>query len=70
MSSIVAVQGHEGFVISTDSIVFEHIPDASGASPGKVKGITRKLFQVHDDILVVGLETGALISPFSIKWRA
>jgi len=55
MSSIVAVQGHEGFVISTDSIVFEHIPDASGAPPGKVKGITRKLFQVHDDILVVGL---------------
>jgi hypothetical protein len=63
MSSIVAVQGNEGFVISTDSIVFEHIADASGAVTGKVKGITRKLFQVHDDILVVGLGNWAAYFP-------
>jgi hypothetical protein len=55
MSSIVAVHGYQGFVISTDSIVFKHILDASGAQTGKVKGITRKLFQIHDDILVAGL---------------
>ena len=55
MSSIVAVRGPQGFVISSDSIVFKYATDSSGAVIGKVKGTTRKLFQVHDDILVVGL---------------
>ena len=55
MSSIVAVQGPQGFVISTDSIVFKPVPDTSGAVIGKVKGTTRKLFQIHDDVLAVGL---------------
>jgi hypothetical protein len=55
MSSIVAVRGPQGFVISSDSIVFKYATDSSGVVIGKVKGTTRKLFQVHDDILVVGL---------------
>jgi hypothetical protein len=55
MSSIVALQGFQGFVISTDSIVFNNFFDASGVQTGKVKGITRKLFQIHEDILVAGL---------------
>ncbi len=55
MSSIVAVQGQQGFVISTDSIIFKHTTDAAGKVDGKIKGTTRKLFQLHDDILAVGL---------------
>ncbi len=55
MSSIVAVRGTQGFVISTDSIVFKSPTDSSGAIIGKIKGTTRKLFQVHDDVLAVGL---------------
>jgi len=55
MSSIVAVQGQEGFVISTDSIVFKFTTDKNGKMDGKVKGTTRKLFQIHDDVLVVGM---------------
>ena len=51
MSSIVAVQGQQGFVISTDSIVFKYTTDPTGKIDGKVKGTTRKLFQLHDDIL-------------------
>ncbi|MCX7858823.1 MAG: hypothetical protein N2385_01930 [Chloroflexus sp.] len=55
MSSIVAVKGSQGFIISSDSIVFKYATDQSGAIIGKIKGATRKLFQIHDDILVVGL---------------
>jgi hypothetical protein len=55
MSSIVAVQGLQGFVISTDSIVFKYTTDPSGKVDGKIKGSTRKLFQLHEDILAVGL---------------
>lgn len=55
MSSIVALQGQEGFVISTDSIVFKTAADKSGKVEWKVKGTTRKFFQVHDDVLAVGL---------------
>jgi hypothetical protein len=64
MSSIVAVQGREGFVISTDSIVYEFTTDPAGKVNGRVKGMTRKLFQIHDDILAVGL--GSWKSYFSI----
>ncbi len=55
MSSIVAVQGQQGFVISTDSIVFKYTTDPTGKIDGKIKGITRKLFQLNEDILAVGL---------------
>lgn len=55
MSGVVAVRGYQGFVISTDSIVFKYASDNAGALIGKVKGITRKLFQIHDDILVATL---------------
>lgn len=55
MSSIVAVQGQQGFVISTDSIVFKYTTDTNGKVDGKIKGTTRKLFQLHEDILAVGL---------------
>jgi len=67
MSSIVAVHGFQGFVISTDSIVFENLFDASGAQTGKVKGITRKLFQIHDDVLVVGLGNWGVYFPIFNK---
>jgi hypothetical protein len=55
MSSIVAVQGQQGFVISTDSIVFKYTTDSTGKVDGKIKGTTRKLFQISEDILAVGL---------------
>jgi hypothetical protein len=55
MSSILSVKGGQGFVISTDSIVFKYMTDSTGHIVGKVKGITRKLFQIHNDIVVVGL---------------
>lgn len=55
MSSIVAVQGQQGFVISTDSIVFKYTTDTAGKVDGKIKGSTRKLFQLHEDVLAVGL---------------
>jgi hypothetical protein len=55
MSSIVALQGQQGFVISTDSIVFETATDKTGKVEWKVKGTTRKFFQLHEDVLAVGL---------------
>lgn len=55
MSSMVSVHCTKGFVISTDSIVFKHPADSSGKALGKIKGSTRKLFQLHDDVLAVGL---------------
>jgi hypothetical protein len=70
MSSIVAVHGFQGFVISTDSIVFKHLIDSKGVETGKVKGITRKLFQVHDDILVAGLGNWGAYFPIFNKAAA
>ena len=55
MSSVVAVSGSQGFIISSDSIVFKFLTDANGQVVGKIKGITRKLFQIQDDIITVGL---------------
>ncbi len=55
MSSMVAVKGGQGFVISTDSVVFKFLTNAEGQITGKIKGSTRKLFQIRDDIVVVGL---------------
>ncbi len=55
MSSIIAVLGGEGFVISSDSIVLKHGLNTEGVVVGKVKGTTRKLFQIHEDVLAVGL---------------
>lgn len=55
MSSIVSIKGPQGYVISSDSIVFKYLTDATGNITGKVKGSTRKMFQIHDNIVVVGL---------------
>jgi hypothetical protein len=55
MSSIVSVQCSQGFVISSDSIVFKYLADSTGNITGKVKGTTRKLFQISDDVITVGL---------------
>jgi hypothetical protein len=52
MSSCVIVGGTGGYVVSTDSIVYKYASDEKGNVIGKVKGSTRKLFQVDPDILV------------------
>jgi hypothetical protein len=52
MSSCVIAGGSGGFVVSTDSIVYKYASDSTGKVLGKVKGSTRKLFQVDPDILV------------------
>ena len=70
MSSIVALQGHEGFVISTDSIVFKTSTDKSGKIDWKVKGTTRKFFQLHEDILAVGLGNWSSYFPIFNKVAA
>ena len=54
MSSCVIVGGSGGYVVSTDSIVYKFASDEKGNVIGKVKGSTRKLFQIDDDILVAG----------------
>ncbi|MEO8457295.1 MAG: hypothetical protein ABI559_05730 [Chloroflexota bacterium] len=64
MSSCVIVGGPGGFVVSTDSIVYKYASDDQGKVIGKVKGSTRKLFQVDPDILVAG--TGNWNSYFPI----
>src|SRR4051812_2797411 len=64
MSSCVIVGGSGGYVVSTDSIVYKYASDDSGTVIGKVKGSTRKLFQIDPDILVAG--TGNWNSYFPI----
>lgn len=54
MSSCVIVGGFGGYVVSTDSIVYKYASDEKGNVIGKVKGSTRKLFQIDADILVAG----------------
>jgi hypothetical protein len=55
MSSCVVVSCTQGFVISTDSIVFKK-PEADPALQfGQVRGITRKLFEISDDVLAAGV---------------
>lgn len=54
MSSCVIVGGTGGYVVSTDSIVYKFASDEKGSVIGKVKGSTRKLFQIDADILVAG----------------
>jgi hypothetical protein len=55
MSSCVVVNCTQGFVISTDSIVFKK-PVADAAQQfGPVRGMTRKLFQISDDVLGAGV---------------
>jgi hypothetical protein len=55
MSSVVIVKGGQGFVVSSDSIVYKYPTAPSGERLGKVKGVTRKLFQIHDDIVVAAV---------------
>lgn len=55
MSSVVCVQGSEGFVVSSDSIVYKILSDDTGKEIGRVKGVTRKLFQIHDNIVVAAV---------------
>lgn len=64
MSSCVIVSGFGGYVVSTDSIVYKYASDEKGNVIGKVKGSTRKLFQIDADILVAG--TGNWNSYFPI----
>jgi hypothetical protein len=55
MSSCVIVRCTQGFVISTDGIAFKQ-PVADAAQMfGRVKGLTRKLFQLTDDVVVAGV---------------
>lgn len=54
MSSCVIVGGSGGYVVSTDSIVYKYASDDKGKVIGKVKGSTRKLFEIDPDILVAG----------------
>src|SRR5262245_13966770 len=51
MSSCVAVNCTQGFVLSTDSIAFQQ-PQADAAEQfGRIRGTTRKLFQITDDVI-------------------
>src|SRR5262249_43836194 len=52
MSSCVIVRCTQGFVVSTDSIVFKKPQADEVLQYGQVRGITRKLFQISDDVLV------------------
>jgi hypothetical protein len=49
MSSFVAVSCDQGFVVSADSVAFKH--PVGEKKFGRVKGFTRKLFQLSDDVL-------------------
>lgn len=64
MSSCVILRGSNGLVISTDSIIFKYAKDETENIIGKVKGSTRKLFEVDPDILVAA--TGNWNSYFPI----
>jgi hypothetical protein len=55
MSSAVVVSCSQGFVVSTDSIAFKLPVAGDGPKLGRVKGSTRKLFQLSDDVLVAGV---------------
>ena len=52
MSSVVAVSCDQGFVISSDTVAFK--PPAE-KKYGRVRGSTRKLFQLTDDILAAAV---------------
>jgi hypothetical protein len=55
MSSCVVVNCTQGFVISTDSIVFK-TPQADPVNQfGQIRGTTRKLFQISDDVIAAGV---------------
>jgi hypothetical protein len=55
MSSCVVVSCTQGFVISTDSIAFKQPVPPPGPKYGKVKGHTRKLFQLSADVLAAAV---------------
>src|SRR5687767_12444081 len=53
MSSVVVVSCDQGFVISADTIAFKH--PVSEEKYGRVRGHTRKLFQLSDDVLAAAV---------------
>lgn len=55
MSSVVIVKGSQGFIVSTDSIVYKYPTGPAGERLGKIKGSCRKLFQINNDILVAAV---------------
>jgi hypothetical protein len=55
MSSCVVVQCTQGFVISTDSIVFKKPVADAARQFHDVRGTTRKLFQLSDDVIAAGV---------------
>jgi hypothetical protein len=55
MSSAVVVSCSQGFVVSTDSIAFKLPVGEKGPKLGRLKGSTRKLFQLSDDVLAAGV---------------
>ena len=55
MSSCVIMRGTQGFLISTDCITFKQPVGNQGQKFGRVKGLTRKLFQVTDDVVAAAV---------------
>jgi hypothetical protein len=55
MSSAVVVSCSQGFVISTDSVAFKQPVSGEGPKLGRIKGTTRKLFQLTDHVLATGV---------------
>src|SRR5262249_38057801 len=53
MSSVVAVSCDQGFVISTDTVAFKQ--PVGEKKYGRVRGSTRKLFQLSDDVLAAAV---------------
>jgi hypothetical protein len=70
MSSAVVVSCSQGFVVSTDSIAFKQPAGGDGPKFGRVKGSTRKLFQLSDDVLAAGVgEWGSYFPVFNAVAR-
>jgi hypothetical protein len=55
MSSAVVESCTQGFVISTDSIANKEPVGDGGKKLGRVKAVTRKLFQLSDDVIAAGV---------------
>jgi hypothetical protein len=55
MSSVVVQSCTQGFVISTDSIANKEPIGEGNKKLGRIKGTTRKLFQLSDDVIAAGV---------------